>query len=880
MSSTNSAKRRVDPQLRSSITLPHRASISNRLLTIGLWVFIIIVTLPLTGCGNISNTIAGLSTLQSTISGSNYVFLVDPDTGRLVSDLSALKTGENIRAGENFSISLDAGFLRYLQAVDPYVIVFSETWMGKKPRPADAEKTLRRIVLIKEGMTPNARLAVTSFPLLGPITMGEDLLDVYVTVKVVVLSKHDNQQTIQLVEGLASTAATAAPQYAPIAGAAASAIAAFISQNRDKVEFEHTFVFSPDGFAENSISSTPHASQATLREGKLVVVKGESRFRSIPYPNWHYYLWPFNWFGLSPDGASRRFEVDDTPSYTLVGEIIRLGPAAVGSLFSDAASDASFPWKWFIRSLPPTDPSRLAVDGYHLVKCVPQSDMLVPPHIADQEAADMETKKKDFWKSLRERHSVKESEELCAFVPTYRKAGEDNFFSKWLYKIVTVGHSPIVPSTTLYSEKTHMIVGIRKSKGTLGTFDELRELFTEHAILINEVTTTSSEANKISNARVEAAFESARQAIIFERTKREIRDEAKHGVVDPLTDIPDINTISNNRDKTTLKKFAIQENVHQAKATILNYAKSIKQNKTKGDFFVAIVEFIEQVKVQWEPKFPGENNEWINAWKQVVDNVHGVLMQDADFRTAYLSQTSGWQALKVGSCVGSREKPAISIADVSSARGPSGQKLIRLSTRVSPQVNEPFTLNYLTVDGTAKADTDFNQITHAPIAFHKGDKHQMLDLTIKSDGVRGGGEKSFLATVTLQASDIEKAAVCDGQSVITLRDETGPVAILTVDPILRQEKIDGVAKYVLTFGTNEGVADPIRFKFKVYPGATDNPDDFTNLPETELIIDPFTRSIESKMDANRATILFIDSSITSNARVEQSIAQAEYKDPT
>ncbi len=83
------------------------------------------------------------------------------------------------------------------------------------------------------------------------------------------------KQTIKLVEGLASTAATAAPQYAPIAGAAAATVAAFISQNRDKVEFEHTFVFSPDGFAEDGISSTPHASQATLREGKLVVLKGK-----------------------------------------------------------------------------------------------------------------------------------------------------------------------------------------------------------------------------------------------------------------------------------------------------------------------------------------------------------------------------------------------------------------------------------------------------------------------------------------------------------------------------------------------------------------------------------------------------------------------------
>lgn len=170
------------------------------------------------GCGSIANTISGLSTLRSTISGSNYVFLVDPESSKLVSRIDKLKAGGDIRAGDYFSITLDSGFIRYLQAVDPYVIVYSESWMGKKPRPTDTEKTLRQVVLAKEGMAPNARLPLTAIPLLGPVTMGEDLLDVYVTLKVVVLSKKDNEQTIKLVEGLASQAAAAAPSTLPLQG--------------------------------------------------------------------------------------------------------------------------------------------------------------------------------------------------------------------------------------------------------------------------------------------------------------------------------------------------------------------------------------------------------------------------------------------------------------------------------------------------------------------------------------------------------------------------------------------------------------------------------------------------------------------------------------
>lgn len=41
----------------------------------------------LSGCSSVPNTIAGLSTLQSTISGSNYVFFVEPSSGRLTPSL-------------------------------------------------------------------------------------------------------------------------------------------------------------------------------------------------------------------------------------------------------------------------------------------------------------------------------------------------------------------------------------------------------------------------------------------------------------------------------------------------------------------------------------------------------------------------------------------------------------------------------------------------------------------------------------------------------------------------------------------------------------------------------------------------------------------------
>src|SRR4029079_13330087 len=74
----------------------------------------------LAGCSAPTNTIEGLTTPQSTISGSNYVYVVDQETERLETGASPTTTGILIQPNDNFSIDLDFGFLRYLQAVDPY----------------------------------------------------------------------------------------------------------------------------------------------------------------------------------------------------------------------------------------------------------------------------------------------------------------------------------------------------------------------------------------------------------------------------------------------------------------------------------------------------------------------------------------------------------------------------------------------------------------------------------------------------------------------------------------------------------------------------------------------------------------------------------------
>ena len=591
---------------------------SSRLFPPGV---LLLVAVVLASCSSTTNTISGLSTLQSTISGSNYVFFVDPETGKLTSHLDGLKGGERVRAGDYFSVYLDFGFVRYLQAVDPYVIVYSESWMGNRPRPTDSEKTLRQVVLLKEGMTPNARLPLTSIPILGPVTMGDDLLDVYMTLKVVVLSKRDNEQTIQLVEGLAGQAAAAAPQYSALAGATAATVAAFIAQNRDKVEFEHTFAFAPEGFMSEGIKAMPHFSQTILRESQMVVIKGESRFRSIPYPNWYYYLYPLNWFGLSPDGVSRRFESDEAPQYTPVGEIIRIPASAIGSLFSDARSDASF-WNFLFPGVgdsPATTPSKIALEGYHLVICKPKGNGK-----SDEKEGDVK-KERDL---KQEGEAKKEDDgkngecQLDNVQGTDSKPWYSKGFEKLFRFVPFIGVPYTEPkATNIYSEKTHFVVRVHKTKGTLGTFDELLSRFSEHAETINEVTTSSSDARRISRARIKDAFDSAHKAILYDRTKQQIRDDAKKGfVTEPeLSDVPD------PKDKMALQKLNIKEHVYYTENKLLTLARTIGDTP---DLFDKTVEYIKRVRaLSWNTVLSGGPNQrlWLDGWKLVLENVRGTL---------------------------------------------------------------------------------------------------------------------------------------------------------------------------------------------------------------------------------------------------------------
>lgn len=422
----------------------------------------VIFGLSTIGCSRLVNTVNGLTTYQSTISGSNYPFNVDSDTGALNTKYQQVDAKKIISKHESFEIALDSMFLRYLQASEPYVLIYSEAWMGSQVMPLDKTKLQRQIVLIKDGLSLNALVPITSVPLLGPVTMGDDALDVHLSIYVVVLSKADNKETIDYLNGAAAVASAASPQYAVLAGAAADIGKAIVAQNRDKIEFEHTFNFTPistvsDIFKQNRDTGP------NLEEGKIVVIKGENEYRLIPYQNWYYYLSPLNWLGHPPHSNSVRYEYD--PDEARTKSIITLPfDYALGIIFPGPYGS----FRQIFDSEEEFYPEHLHVCGNYLMTATSDPD--------DENQGIID-------------------------------ACSTRYFD---FKI--------------YHDKTYAILSIRRTGGSYGDFPSLYKAFQTagYGSKIDELTTSYDEYLSKSTEALQKATESVQAAVKFERAKKQV----------------------------------------------------------------------------------------------------------------------------------------------------------------------------------------------------------------------------------------------------------------------------------------------------------------------------------------------------------------------
>ena len=578
-----------------------------------LWLLLICFS-SLFGCSGVTNTIAGLTTPQSTISGSTYPYWVDPATNKLKESVPA--AGDVIKADDYFQVSLDFGFLRYLQAVDPYVIVYSETWVSSSVKPPESDKMLRQIVLLKDGISQNARLSTSSYPLLGPMTYEKDSPNVHVTLKIVVLSKRDNAQTISLVEGLASMAGAAMPQAAPIAGAAANAVGTFISQNRDKIEFEHTFVLSP---SRDNCTTNPLGNCANiLQEGRIVVLKGEDAFRVVPYHTWYYYLLPINWTGTYTSRESRKFEYDANPGYGGLGYLVRLPLSLVGDLFMGQDGRVKSNVNWLADVIFGTERG------------------IFPPYMRRYDAQALPASLCLYGQYLYRRNPP-DKDRLDGPDPVDCPMPSDPDFEK--LKIHSYLNGSITsrydysPPLAFYADKTHMVFRIEKTLGTLGTFRELIDKFSEHGKTINALSTSPSESDQILQDKINKTFDFVKKELQHKVAKKQLLDDAKKGTFTVFDEKSLEDKKFLDRDsKLALVKASGEQKANWAVKKYKEFAQKqfgeAKNDTNKKQFaFEQIVTMLAAHKNEWTS---GDQYDlvWKNAWDGVVKDLKDELLMN------------------------------------------------------------------------------------------------------------------------------------------------------------------------------------------------------------------------------------------------------------
>jgi hypothetical protein len=539
-------------------------------------------------CSAPLNSLTGLTTSTSAISGSNYVFMPsDGEEGCLVARNVAEPIGLPIGAGESFAVMLDFGFIRYFQAVDPYVIGYAASWMGTDPQPSDPEKMNQQLLFKKEGVGQNGRLSLTDVPLVGPVTLGPDNMPVTVTIKVVTLSRYDNAETISLLEQASSAVSAAQPQYAAAAQAAGALAAVIVSQNRDKIEFEHTFTFWPAGTLVPT--SDPHHTHLALQPGRYVVLKGENETRNIPYQNWYYYLWPLNWLGHSPSGESRRFEAEDDWRYCArYDEVVVDGDYGLSAL-------KTVPW---VLGCAVRAPFYLVGDIF----------------IAGQLEAGKPTPPELLW--LDSDYLTKSSR--C--VDPYAQVSDR---SRAVAQRLAAGNG-----WSIYAEKSHVVLRVARTAGSFGDFKTLVTRMSEQAQAINDLTTNRAEWEKMSADKQRALLDVIKSQAVARAASSKATSAAAEGTDLSSNDFCDTGLSCSERGD--LVDQAIEAQVRRTVGLYVGFAKKwvadAKETAKNGGAAYDPTQLMPAVQKfaasnGWNPA-PGTgvsdwDCRWVKAWKRV-----------------------------------------------------------------------------------------------------------------------------------------------------------------------------------------------------------------------------------------------------------------------
>lgn len=121
-----------------------------------------------------------------------------------------------------------------------------------------------------------------------------------------------------------------------------------------------------------------------------------------------------------------------------------------------------------------------------------------------------------------------------------------------------------------------------------------------------------------------------------------------------------------------------------------------------------------------------------------------------------------------GSTEQTQADPKISIADISQAEGNGGTSSFQLEFRLDHASSKTVTVSYTTIEGTAKATSDFTVANAQLVTFQPNETTKSVSIPIVADDIEEGDEQ-----FSVVLSNPSNASISQGTSVITIiNDDT------------------------------------------------------------------------------------------------------------
>ncbi|MBI5761670.1 MAG: hypothetical protein HZA46_24435, partial [Planctomycetales bacterium] len=179
--------------------------------------------------------------------------------------------------------------------------------------------------------------------------------------------------------------------------------------------------------------------------------------------------------------------------------------------------------------------------------------------------------------------------------------------------------------------------------------------------------------------------------------------------------------------------------------------------------------------------------------------------------------------------------PTISVADISVVEGNAGTVSATFTISLSGPSALPITVQYVTVDGTAKSTSpiDFYAVPLSTLNFAAGVTSRTVTVNVAGDVLVETNETLFL-----NLSNPTNATLADAQAVGTILDDDAVLPAMTINDISVIEGNSGTTSATFTVTLSAASTQPITVRYSTQDGTATSPADFIAEANQTLTFNP------------------------------------------